>query len=61
MSLTFEVFNVSGQLVDRRYLGHKSPGMYSFVYHAGSLPSGIYTYRLTGDGISLSKQMMLIK
>jgi len=61
MSLMFEVFNVSGQVVDRIDLGHQSPGIYSFVYAAGTLPSGIYTYRLTGEGLSVAKQMILVK
>jgi hypothetical protein len=61
MSLTFEVFNVAGQVVDRIDLGHQSPGTYSFVYTAGRLPSGVYTYRLTGDGLSVARQMILLK
>jgi len=61
MELVFEVYNVSGQLVDRIDLGQNSTGSYSFVYHAGTLPSGVYTYRLVGDGISRAKQMLLLK
>jgi len=61
MELVFEVYNVSGQVVDRIDLGYKSAGSYTLTYHGGKLASGIYTYRLIGDGVSMARQMMLIK
>jgi len=61
MSLVFEVYNISGQLVDRRDLGRKNAGDYSFIYDGSGLASGVYTYRLTGEGVSTSRQMMLVK
>ncbi len=61
MSLVFEVYNVSGQVVDRIDLGRKSAGAYSLTYHGDHLASGIYTYRLIGDGVSLARQMVLVK
>jgi len=61
MELVFEVYNVSGQVVDRIDLGYKSAGTYSFIYHGSNLASGIYTYRLAGEGVSMARQMMLIK
>ena len=59
--LQLAVFNVAGQVVDRIELGRKAPGMYTLTYLPSNLPSGIYTYRLTGDGISQSREMILIK
>lgn len=59
--VTVTVFNVSGQMVDRIDLGRKTAGMHSFEYSGAKLASGIYTYRLTGDGVSRSKQMVLLK
>jgi hypothetical protein len=61
MSLSLEIYNVSGQVVDRIDLGRKTAGEYSFTYHGDHLASGIYTYRLVGDGVSVARQMMLIK
>jgi hypothetical protein len=61
MALTIEVYNVSGQVVDRIDLGRKAPGTYSVTYSGVSLPSGVYTYRLIGDGISAARQMLLVK
>ena len=61
MSLMFEVYNVSGQVVDRIDLGRKNAGVYAFTYYGNHLASGVYTYRLTGDGVSVARQMMLIK
>jgi hypothetical protein len=48
-------------LVDRIDLGRKAPGMYSFEYSGAGLPSGVYTYRLAGDDVSMSRQMILVK
>jgi hypothetical protein len=61
MDLVFEVYNVSGQMVERVDLGRKSAGTYSFTYHGSTLASGVYTYRLVGEGVSMARQMMLVK
>jgi len=55
------IFNISGQMVDRIDLGRKAPGLHSFEYSGAKLASGIYTYRLTGDGLSQARQMVLVK
>jgi len=55
------IFNISGQMVDRIDLGRKTAGMHSFEYSGAKLASGIYTYRLTADSVSRSKQMVLLK
>jgi len=56
-----EVYNISGQLVDRIELGNKLPGDYSLTYDAATLPSGVYLYRLAGDYNSPTRQMILLK
>lgn len=61
MSLVLEVYNVSGQVVDRIDLGRQVAGNHSFTYYGNTLASGIYTYRLVGDGVSAARQMMLVK
>jgi hypothetical protein len=59
--VTITIFNISGQVIDRIDLGRKAPGLHSFEYSGAKLASGIYTYRLTGDGLSLARQMILVK
>jgi hypothetical protein len=59
--VTLEVYNMTGQRVDRIALGHLQPGSYSYTYFAGGLASGVYSYRLSGDGISEARNMVLIK
>ncbi len=59
--VTVTIFNISGQVVDRIDLGYRAPGLHSFEYSGAGLASGIYTYRLTGDGLSQARQMVLIK
>jgi hypothetical protein len=56
-----EVFNLSGQLVRRIDLGRKMPGAYTLSFSGADLPSGVYTYRLTGENHSSSRQMILLK
>jgi hypothetical protein len=59
--IAITIFNISGQVVDRIDLGRKTPGLHSFEYSGVKLASGIYTYRLTGDGLSQARQMVLVK
>ncbi len=61
----FAVFNIAGQLVERRDLGTKAPGTYSLLWNGRSasgteLPSGIYFYRIkAGDAASTRKMILL--
>jgi hypothetical protein len=58
---TLEVFNLSGQLIEKIDLDHKPAGNYEYLFSGDNLPSGIYTYRLSGNNQSSSRQMILIK
>jgi hypothetical protein len=61
------VFNVLGELVEDLLNANKSSGFHEIIWEAGSLPAGIYVYRL--DAISLDnsenyseiKKMLLVK
>jgi hypothetical protein len=44
-------------LVDR----HQAPGHHRVVFEAGSLPSGLYVYRLEAGARSESRTMLLVK
>lgn len=59
--LTFEVFNVRGQMVDRIDLGRRPAGEHNLTYAPRHLASGVYAYRIAGDQASQSKNMILIK
>lgn len=59
--LIFEVFNITGQQVDRIDFGYKPAGSHTFVYNAGTLASGVYTYRLSGANESQTREMILLK
>ncbi|MFH1699735.1 MAG: T9SS type A sorting domain-containing protein [Candidatus Zixiibacteriota bacterium] len=58
---SFEVFNLSGQVIEKIDLGHKPAGNYEYIFSGDNLPSGVYTYRLTGNNQSASRQMILLK
>jgi hypothetical protein len=38
-----------------------SPGSYSIDWNASQYPSGVYFYRLTTEGFSETKKMILLK
>ncbi|MBR9979000.1 MAG: T9SS type A sorting domain-containing protein, partial [Bacteroidetes bacterium] len=41
--------------------GHKTAGQYQYILNAGSLPSGVYLYRLEAGDFVESKRMVLSK
>lgn len=55
------VYNILGQKVNTLFDEIKSSGIYKVSFNASNLPSGVYIYRLEGEGISLSRKMLLIK
>ncbi len=60
--VTLKVFNVVGQevatLMDNKTL---SMGAQNVAFDANSLASGVYVYRLTVDGVTAAKKMVLMK
>jgi hypothetical protein len=36
-------------------------GMYTVLFEARGLPSGVYVYRLAGEGFSAERRMLLLK
>jgi len=60
-SVTLDVYNTLGQRVALLENGFKSAGSHSVTFDARNLPSGVYTYRLTVNGSSLTQNMLLIK
>jgi hypothetical protein len=56
-----KVYNLLGEMVsvigNRNYL----PGTYKIMFGNNSLSSGIYIYQLIGDGVNISKKMVLLR
>ena len=60
-SVTLEIYNTAGQLVDVLASGYRSPGTHMAVWNTSSHPSGVYFYRLRYGGFSEVKKMTLLK
>ncbi|MDP2883886.1 MAG: T9SS type A sorting domain-containing protein [Ignavibacteria bacterium] len=56
-----EIFNIYGELVDLLEDGFLSAGDHVKVWKSEQRPSGTYFYRMTYEGFSLTKAMLLVK
>ncbi len=56
-----EVFDGLGRKVRTLFDGIKSAGNHSVLFEASDLPSGIYFYALSQNGLIISKKMLLVK
>ncbi len=59
--VTLKIYDVLGREVATLVNGLQTPGSYKIEFDAGSLPSGIYYYRLTINNFSQTKWMILQK
>jgi cytochrome c peroxidase len=59
--VTLKVYNTLGQEVSVLLNRYESAGLKSVVFNAGSLPSGIYFYRLQSGNTILQNKMLLLK
>jgi hypothetical protein len=59
--VTLDVYNLLGQRVASLVNEMLTAGYHSVKFDASTLPSGLYLYRLTADGTSFVKKMMLMK
>ncbi len=55
------VFSITGELVAKLAAEQLIAGVHSLDFNASNLPSGIYIYRLTGNDVSITKKMTLMK
>jgi hypothetical protein len=55
------VYDLLGKKVAELVNGHLSAGEHQIEFNAADFPSGIYIYRLTASGQTLSRKMMLMK
>jgi len=61
LHVTLKVYDILGREVATLVNESKAPGNYEVNFHAESLPSGIYFYRLKAGDRSLTKKMTLMK
>jgi uncharacterized lipoprotein YddW (UPF0748 family) len=59
--VTLRVYDLLGRDVTTLWDGPALAGYRQVTFEGGGLPSGIYFYRLTADGISLTGRMQLMK
>lgn len=58
---TLNVFNLSGEEITTLLNKEISSGAHEVVFNAEQIPSGVYLYKLAGNGYSVSKKMVLTK
>ncbi len=59
--VTLEVYNLLGEKIATLVDGVKPAGYYDVDFNAGPLGSGLYFYRLSSNGVSFVRKMMLVK
>jgi hypothetical protein len=59
--VTLRVYNVAGELVDTLVDRYMTPSDYTVSYNPKNLSTGVYFYRLTGNGFDQMKKMVLLK
>ncbi|PCJ81719.1 MAG: hypothetical protein COA49_04205 [Bacteroidetes bacterium] len=58
-TVKFEIRDLSGRIVKSIEKGSLGAGAHSITYDVSSLSSGLYTYTLIADGISITKKMVV--
>ena len=56
----FQLFDLSGKLLERRALGNKPAGVHRLEVDTRTLPEGVYYYTLQANGNQLAKRMTVI-
>jgi len=59
--VTLKIFDITGREVLKVTEAEMNAGTYSYDWNASGFASGIYFYRLTGEGFTDTKKMMLLK
>ena len=58
-SVQFEIRDLSGRVITRLEEGTLGAGAHTVTYDVSALSSGLYTYTLIADGISITKKMVI--
>lgn len=59
--LSLDVFDISGRLVENIFNNAMEPGAFRVVWDGAGYPTGVYFFRLSGDGYSSVKKATLLK
>jgi len=59
--VNLQVFDASGRVVATLVNGIRDAGRHSVTFNAGSLPSGVYYYKITAGSFTATKSMTLVK
>ena len=59
--LNLSVYDINGRLVSQIFDGNMSAGKHSITWSGNNLSSGVYFYKLSTDGFTDTKKMMLVK
>jgi hypothetical protein len=60
-SVTLKVYDILGNEVTSLVNEEKHPGVYSVIFNARGLASGVYFYRITAGEFRKTKKMILMK
>lgn len=60
-TVSLKVYNMSGQEVATLVEGAESEGIHTAIFDASHLPSGNYIYRLTANGQTVDRLMMVVR
>ena len=58
-SVQFEIRDLSGRVITRLEKGTLGAGAHTVTYDVSTLSSGLYTYTLIADGVSITKKMVI--
>ncbi len=59
--VTLKIFNTLGEEVATLLKEKRQAGKHNIVWNAGNLPSGVYMYRLEGEGFVETRRLLLMK
>lgn len=59
--VSLRIYDDNGREIETLVNGELLPGSYNVNWNASKYPSGVYFYRLTTDGFSETKKMLLVK
>lgn len=59
--VNLSIFNSKGELVSNLVNRELNSGSHSYIFDGSNLNSGVYYYRLTGEGFNESSRMVLVK
>ena len=60
-NVKLSLYNLIGQRIMTLVNESKEPGEYAFELHAGDLASGVYFYKMTQHGKTVTRKLVLMK